>query len=154
MAAAVTRVTFTMVDRYNQTSKIVLHFKGILTGPTDTAVTVMLGLLNAALNPKGIRIEISIVQGIGGPPISGNYDTVEDKGVLRMIDAGSQSHRWRIPGPVDSIVSGTDHKTIANTGIVATWSAAVITNARGSGGELITAFVNGYRTIERKATKG
>jgi len=149
----VTRVTFTFEDRYQNAAKIIVHFPVVLSGPLDTLATALLALLNTALNSKGVRIEMSVVVGVGGSPTSGAYDTVEDKGVLIMIDEFSSSHRFMIPGPKTAIVSSVDHETIANTGVVATWSAAMIANAVTSGDGEYTEFKRGYRTIARKATK-
>ena len=151
--ADVTRITLTVVDRYAQTSRMVFHFPGVLSGPLDSVVTGLITLLNAVMIARCIRIEMSVVEAIAGSASSGSYCTVADRALLEILDEQGTAHNWKIPGIKSSLVSSVDHKTVANAGLWATFVTEIIDETVGAGGATMTSFRSSYRTMLKKRNK-
>lgn len=151
--AAVTRVTITIRDRYLQESRLVVHFPGALSSPLAGPISGFISVLAAMILGVVVRVEISIVESVGGSAGTGAYATVEDKGMLILVDENGTAHRYSVPGPVGTIIESSDHETILNTGAVATWTSAMLAGAVGSGGDALISYTRGFRTISRKLNK-
>lgn len=151
--AAATRVTITIRDRYLQESRLVVHFPGALSSPLAGPIAGFVAALASVILGTVVRIEISIVEAVGGVVGAGAYGTVEDKATIVLVDVAGTAHRYAIPGPIESIISASDHEEIANTGAVGVFTAAMLAYGVGSGGDALVGFGMGYRTISRKLNK-
>jgi len=153
VAAASTRVTITAQDRYKNEIRIVFHVAAGIVDPNNAAVQAVVTAINNCINPVGLHIELTQVNAVAGSAVVGADYVATDKAVFPALDEDGQTHNYKVPSILATIVDDDGVSIDMANADVAAYVAAVTTNAQGRNGVAITAINSGYRWASRKPLK-
>lgn len=153
MAAASTKVTLTMTDRYGREAFFIFHVAAGIVDPSNSTVQNVVSAVNAICNPVGLKIELSQVDSFTGTATAGVSYVMQDKCQLNFLDADGQPHNWKIPGPKAAVFVNGGKSVDMSDADISNFVATMIASAQGRGGTDILSATAGHRTTNRKRLK-
>ncbi len=154
MAALSTRVKVIFRDRYGHEAAIVFHVAAGVIDPNSATVQAIVTALNNCVNSRAVQIELSQVASISATATAAAVYVNQDKAQFNGLDGDAQAHVWKIPGPLASVFSSSDHETLILTaGPGNAYMLAVIAGAQGRGGSPILTINSGHRTMGKRLKK-
>ena len=153
MAAASTRVTLTVRDRFLNEARIIFHVAAGIIDPNNAVIQAIVSAINAAINPVGIYVELTQVNAVTATATSGADYVAEDKVIFPAIDEDGQPHNFKVPAPIPTIFLDDGYNVDVTNADVVAYIGAVKDNAVGRNAVEITVLTTGYRWASRKALK-
>lgn len=153
MAAASTRVKVTYQGPYSTEFSVTFYVAPGIVDPNNATIQAIVTAINAITCAVALRIEISASNPHAITPVSSPTYVNEDKGQFVFLDGEGVPHNFKLPGIAPAYISTSDNETIPGAGPVATFLAAVASNAKGPNGGALTAPAQGQRRASRKQLK-
>lgn len=153
MAAASTRVTVTVRDRFLNEARIIFHVAPGIIDPNNAVIQAIVTAINATINPVGIYVELTQVNAVTATAVTGAAYVATDKAIFPAIDEDGQPHNFKVPSPIPAIFTDDGYTVDTTNADVVAYIGAVKDNALGRNGIEITVLTTGYRWANRKALK-